>query len=107
MARDMWRVDCDLTGKQVDPDVVLHYDSYESFHCCLDHENVTTALIVPDSVIESCRPGELENQTRRVEAFQKKEGEKETLGSGFVFLVGTSEGNIHVFSSFSLPKKLV
>jgi hypothetical protein len=43
----------------------------------------------------------------RIEAFQKREEISEKLGSGFVFVVGTTEGYIHVFDSFSLPRKMM
>ena len=105
--RFVWRTKCDLTGRSQSQDAVNHYDSCEYFHCCLDNESVSSVLFVPDSVIESCRPGELENMSSRIEAFQKREEISEKLGSGLVFFVGTTEGYIHVFDSFSLPRKMM
>ena len=102
----IWRTKCDLTGKASSQEGVNHYSSCEYFRCCLENETVSSVLFAPDSVIEQCRPGELANMARRLQAFQKKEGLDESLGSGFVFVVGTTEGYIHVFDSFSLPVKV-
>ena len=102
----IWRTKCDLTGKATSQEGVHHYSSCEYFRCCLENETVSSVLFAPDSVIEQCRPGELASMAKRLQAFQKKEGIDESLGSGFVFVVGTTEGYIHVFDSFSLPVKV-
>ena len=54
-------------------------------------------MLIPDSVIDMCRPNEL--------ALRKQEVQ-EGLRSGFAFVVGTTEGNLRVFASFSLPEKI-
>lgn len=102
----MWRTKGDLTGRRSSEEEVKRSDSYEWFRCCMVGETVSSVLFAPDSAVESCRPGELENMARRVAAFEKEEGITEKLGSGFVFVVGTTEGHIRVFESFSLPRKI-
>lgn len=105
--RFVWRTKCDLTRTISKSGAVNHYDSCEYFHCCLDNESVSSVLFVPDSVIESCRPGELENMSSRIEAFQKREEISEKLGSGFVFVVEQPKAIFMSFDSFSLPRKMM
>ena len=40
------------------------------------------------------------------EVVEVKEDVKEDLNTGFVFVVGTTDGYIHVFSSFALPRRV-
>ena len=97
--RYMWKLQKEVGGR----DEVKRYDSYECFNCCLVSEHVSSVMLMPDSVVESCRPGKLEALKKKVEVQSRDE---ETLRSGFVFIVGTTEGTIHLFSSFSPPVKL-
>lgn len=62
----------------------------------MESELLTSVVLIPDSVIDMCRPNEL--------ALRKQEVQ-EGLRSGFAFVVGTTEGNLRVFASFSLPEK--
>ena len=102
----MWRTACDLTGKPLEEEEIIHYDSYECFRCCLENESLSCASIIPDSVIHSYRPEVIDNTNEVIQAYKKKNNIKDDLNSCFVFIAGTTEGNIHVFSSFSMPKKL-
>ena len=98
-------MNCDLAKKEVASDKVPHFDSFESFPCCLENESVSTVILAPDAVIESCRPGELNRVNQSVDNERMKEGVAEDLNAGFVFIVGTTDGYVHVFSSFSMPKR--
>ena len=57
-------------------------------------------------MIESCKPGELNRWSQYVANMKAKEDVKEDLNTGFVFVVGTTDGYIHVFSSFALPRRV-
>lgn len=96
-----------MNGKEGGKEDIKRYDSYESFHCCLVSESVSSILLVPDSVINGCRPGKLDQLKQQVSQMQLGDNSKEELRSGFVFVAGTTEGTIHVFSSFSMPVKIV
>lgn len=107
MSRFLWRTACDLGVKPpVVRDGVTHYEAFESFHCCLEHERLSCATIVPDSAIQNCWPGQIDDMNEVVQAYKKKNNVTEDINSCFVFLAGTMEGNIHVFSSFAVPKKV-
>ena len=101
----MWRTNCDVGVKEAAQGEVPHSESYESFPCCLENESVSAVLLAPDSVIESCKPGELNRVNQSVDNERMKEGVAEDLNAGFVFIVGTTDGYVHVFSSFSMPKR--
>lgn len=106
MSRYLWKLGNDLGGND-SKDEIKRYDSFESFNCCLISESISSVVFVPDSVINACRPGKLEQLKKQVDQIRAGDNLKEDLRSGFIFVAGTTEGTIHVFSSFSLPVKVV
>ena len=102
----MWKLTWESKGTEGSKEEIKRYDAYECFNCCLVSETVSSVLLVPDSIINCLRPGKLEYLKKQVEEIRASENIKEELRSGYVFVAGTTEGTIHVFSSFSIPTKV-
>lgn len=102
MGSYMWK----LHGRLEEGEEIQRYDAYECFPCCLVSETVSSVVFIPDSVIERRRPGKLDELKKKVETMSKEEISEGKLRSGFAFVVGTTEGTMHVFSSFSPPVKM-
>ena len=106
MSRYFWKINGELFGKEHSKEDMIRIDSYECFNCCLESEEVTSVLLLPDSILEFVQKREIEKLKLMSQTIKNNHNIKEEVRSGTVFLAGTTEGTIHVFSSFS-PVKVV